>query len=246
MGSTRLPGKIFQDLSGKPILEHVIDRCEKSKANTVIVATSTKKENDIIEKFCEDKEILFFRGSEEDVLERYYECAKENGLDIIIRITSDCPLIDPETINHCLEKFESEKVDYLSNAHERSFPRGLDVEVFSFETLEKAHKEAKEKPYREHVTPFIYNNPDKFSIGSLIAEEMLRRPEIRLTVDTPEDLKLMKIIYKRLYKNGFVKIAEVMEFLENNEDLSKINFESEKEQITKNISEGITHKFIRN
>src|SRR3989338_11311249 len=200
MASTRLPGKIFLNLKEKPILWHVIKRCEKSRANKIIIATSLNKENN----------------------------AKEYGLEIIVRITSDCPLIDPKLINLCLKNFEKTKYNYYSNVVERSFPRGLDVEVFDFQTLEKTYQKVKNTSQKEHVTIFIYNNPKKFKIGSLIAKGIFNNPTLRLCVDTPKDFKLLNIIYNKFYKKRLVSIEEVLKFLINNPKIAQINLESEK------------------
>ena len=145
MASTRLPNKVMLKLAEKAVLWHVIQRCKKAEADEVIIATSINKENDIIEEFCVKNNFEFFRGSEEDVLDRYYQTAKKFKLDIIIRVTSDCPLIDPAIINNLIKKFKQGNFDYMSNIAQRSFPRGLDVEIFSFDTLEKAYNLAKEK-----------------------------------------------------------------------------------------------------
>jgi len=246
MGSTRLPEKIFLNLKGKPVLGHVIDRCKRSKVNKIIIATSIKKENNVVEDFCKKNNILCFRGSEEDVLERYYLSAKEHNLGVIVRITSDCPLIDPKIINFALKSFKKTKVDYLSNAFKRSFPRGLDVEVFSFKTLEKAYHQAKDKFQREHVTLYIYNNPKEFKLGSLMAKGKLKRPDLRLCVDTVEDFKLLEIIYNKFYKGSLLKIKKIIRFLDKNPKLAKMNLESEKQHVVKNESSGAHHKFIKN
>src|SRR3989338_2484533 len=228
MASTRLPGKIFLNLKEKPILWHVIKRCEKSRANKIIIATSLNKENNPIEEFCKKNKISCFRWSEKNVLKRYYLCAKEYGLEIIVRITSACPLIDPKLINLCLKNFEKTKYNYYSNVVERSFPRGLDVEVFDFQTLEKTYQKVKNTSQKEHVTIFIYNNPKKFKIGSLIAKGIFNNPTLRLCVDTPKDFKLLNIIYNKFYKKRLVSIEEVLKFLINNPKIAQINLESEK------------------
>ena len=131
MSSTRLPNKIMLNLVEKPVLWHVIERCKKAKVDEVIIATSKNKENNVIEEFCKQYEVSYFRGSENDVLKRYYDTAKKFNLDIIIRITSDCPLISPEIIDNLINEFNYGKADYISNVSNRSYPRGLDVEIFS-------------------------------------------------------------------------------------------------------------------
>lgn len=243
MASTRLANKIMLDLAGKSILWHVIERCKKSHVDEVIIATSTNKENDVIEEFCKENNYECFRGSEDNVLNRYYECAKKFDLDIIVRITGDCPLISPEIINKCMEKFKQENADYVSNAAKRSFPRGLDTEVFSFNTLEKANNLAKDKFQREHVTAFVYNNPRIFNIKHLIAEGLLKRPDIRICVDTKEDLNLLRKIYESLYNKKIIPIEEVIKFLDKNPELMKMNIKSEKEHLE--LSKDLKQKFIK-
>ncbi|PIN90891.1 acylneuraminate cytidylyltransferase [Candidatus Pacearchaeota archaeon CG10_big_fil_rev_8_21_14_0_10_34_76] len=242
MSSTRLPGKVMLNLAGKPVLLHVYERCKNAKVDDVIIATTTNKSDDIIEEFCKKNNILYFRGSEEDVLDRYYQCAKKFKVDIIVRVTSDCPLISSEIIDEGIEKFRAEKVDYLTNVSLRSFPRGLDFEVFSFDTLEKDYNLAKKKHEREHVTPFIYSNPSLFKIGIFLAHEKIRRPDMRLCLDTKEDMELLEIIYKELYSEDTIQLEKVIQFLTKNPDLIKLNQDSEKEHLerSKEVKQSFT------
>lgn len=201
-GSTRLPGKIFKDLCGKPILRHVVNRLSHSKfLDKIIIATTTLPEDDLVEKFCVENNILFSRGSSEDVLSRYYEAAKKFEADIIIRITSDCPVIDPQILDNMIEEFiainKTEQLDYMSNSIRRTFPRGLDVEIFTFDVLEKIFNEANQTYEREHVTPYIYQHPGIFKIKNFAGEKDYSFH--RWTVDTPEDYELIKKIYEALY-----------------------------------------------
>ncbi|PIU55548.1 MAG: acylneuraminate cytidylyltransferase [Deltaproteobacteria bacterium CG07_land_8_20_14_0_80_38_7] len=201
MTSTRLPGKVLMDIEGKPMLWHVVNRLKFSeKLDDIILAIPNTKKNNILEKFAKDNKVKYFRGSEEDVLSRYYKTAKKFKCDLIVRITSDCPLIDPQIVDLVIEKHLKLNADYTSNTLKRTFPRGLGVEVFNFKVLKKAQKEAKEDYQREHVTPYIYKNPEIFKIQNIKAERRLRYLEIRLTVDTKKDLRLIREIYKRLYK----------------------------------------------
>ena len=205
MTSTRLPGKVLMDIEGKPMLWHVINRLKFSKKlDDIILAIPDTKKNDILEEFAKDNKIKYFRGSEEDVLSRYYGAAKKFKVDVIVRITSDCPLIDPIIADNVVEKHLMNGADYTSNILERTFPRGLDTEVFNFNVLREAHKNAQENYQREHVTPYIYENTDRFKLQSIEAKGELRRPDFRLTVDTREDLKLIKDIYNYLYKQNYI------------------------------------------
>src|SRR3989344_5687914 len=202
MGSSRLPGKTLKLLAGKPSLWHVVKRCNASKlADLVVVATTKDKSDNQIEKFCKKYKIPCHRGSVDNVLERYYGAAKRYRLSIIARVTADCPLIDPITIDRVFKAYKTPKCDYVSNVvpGTRTFPRGLDIEVFSFSALKKAHNEAKEKIETEHVTPYIWQNKKKeFKIGRIVtAPKNLNRPSYRLTVDYPEDFALIDMIYEK-------------------------------------------------
>ena len=172
MGSTRLPGKVLKNMNGSSLLEIQIERVKKSKnIKNIVVATSININDDEIEKFCLQKEINFYRGSENDVLSRYYECAKIYNIQTIVRLTADCPLIDPVIIDKVIDLFIENDVDYSSNTvpPDTSFwPDGSDVEVFSFEAIEKAYKKAKKQEDREHVTFFFWKNKSNgFKVNQL-------------------------------------------------------------------------------
>lgn len=231
IGSTRLPKKIFLPLSGRPILWHVYQRVKKSKLiDDVVIATTDLPEDDLVEKFCIENKINYFRGSSDDVLSRYYFTAKSFQSDIIVRITSDCPLIDSNVIDEIIKLFISENADYASNVLERTFPRGYDTEVFSFSVLEKTFFEAKEKFEREHVTPFIYNHPEIFKLVSYKINKDYS--SLRLTIDTQEDYNLIKIIYDSLFdSNNFFNLNDVINFLNNNPELIKINQHIEQKKL---------------
>jgi len=170
MGSTRLPGKVLKDLEGQTMLSRVVNRtCRASLLDEVIVATTVKPADNLIMTECEKLGIPVFRGDEEDVLDRYYKAAQSYQADPIVRITSDCPLIDPEIINLVIENFLAhEDLDYASNTlPPRTFPRGLDVEVMTFDALEQAWRGDKNPAWREHVTPYIYRHPEKFKLKAV-------------------------------------------------------------------------------
>lgn len=249
MSSTRLPSKVMLKLAGKEVLWHVVQRCKISKSvDKVIVATSTDSSDDKIYNFCKDNKIEVFRGDLLDVLKRYYDCAKAHNLDIIVRVTSDCPLIDSFIIDECVRLFRASKktpptppfkggggtkyplltkegrgeVDYVSNCLERIFPRGLDCEVFSFDILEKAFNQANTESEREHVTQYIVNNGA--SLPYHVPPEY--QGDFRLTLDEEKDYELLKIIYDKYYKNGLViDTKEVIKFLRENPDIANINKE---------------------
>lgn len=200
MNSTRLPGKVLKKVAGKPMLEFLIERlrdCKEIKG--IVVLTTDQIADDPIISLCQEQHVSYFRGSEEDVLERYYQAALERGVDGIVRITSDCPLIDPEIVDRIVRAFRYDypHVDYVSNTLERTFPRGLDVEVFSFKALEKAFYDAIYPEEREHVTVYLYRHPEKFYLKNISHDPSLGHH--RWTVDTEEDFTLIKLIVEHLY-----------------------------------------------
>lgn len=225
MTSSRLPGKVLMRIEGKPMLWHVINRLKFSeKIKEIILAIPDNRENDILERFANNFKIKYFRGSEYDVLSRYYETAKRFKCSIVARITSDCPLIDPRVVDQVASKYLELNTDYTSNSLKKSFPRGLDVEVFNFDVLERANQEAKRDYQREHVTPYIYENPKIFKLQNIQAEGELKRPELRLTVDAKEDLELVKEIYKHLYKENKIFYAkDIINLLDKYPEFKKIN-----------------------
>jgi len=229
MTSTRLPGKVllpvYQSESFRlTMLEAVINRIKNSKTiNKIIVATTVNKSDDPIVELCQSLEnIKIFRGDENNVLERYYLAAKENNLSTIIRITSDCPVIDPLIIDQLVNKYNNNNYDYVSNILERTYPRGLDAEVFSFEALKKANDSASSELEKEHTTIYIYSHPLEFNLGSYCQSE--DRSEYRLTIDTEDDLRLIQNIYNELYntKPNFDQ-EDIIKLLENNPEWLKIN-----------------------
>lgn len=202
MGSTRLPGKVLKTLADKTVLAHVIERAQAfQNVQEILVATTHGCQDDPIVEEAERLGVIVYRGSESDVLSRYYEAALQTKADTVIRITSDCPLIDPEVSSFIIREYlENEKCDYVSNTLQRTYPRGLDTEVFSYSSLEAAHRETRESHDREHVTPYIYNNRDRFFCRSVVCQD--GTPEYRWTLDTPEDWELIRRIYEGLYCPG--------------------------------------------
>lgn len=203
LGSSRLPGKVLQEIAGRPMIEHVYQRTARSqKLDEVVVATTESEQDQELVDFCTGKEWPVFVGSEQDVLSRYWQCAKKYNANQIVRITSDCPLIDPEVIDQVIEVQSSSDVDYTSNFEpNRTFPRGLDVECFSIDALDLAHRLANEPAHREHVTMMIYRRPDLFSVSGIQNERDLSN--WRWTVDTEEDMRLVRAIYGQFGNNRF-------------------------------------------
>jgi spore coat polysaccharide biosynthesis protein SpsF len=220
--SSRLPNKVLKKILNKTMLEHIIYRVSKSKyIKDIIIATTTNKEDELIVKFAENNGILCYRGSENNVLERYYECAKLYNVDNIVRITSDDPFKDPIIIDEVIELFTNNKLDYANNFTIPSYPEGLDVEVFSFNTLRYVYENADKDYEKEHVTPYIWmNHPKKFKID--ILKSKIDYSDIRLTVDTKEDFVFATKIYERLYKEDDIfHLYDIIELLKKDKLLQK-------------------------
>lgn len=204
VSSTRLPAKVLRELpfgSGITVLEQVIRRLGKArKVDSIIVATSRRREDDAIARIALRSGAKCYRGSLNDVLSRYYHAARENELDAVVRITSDCPCIDPALVDRVIGRHRASLADYTSNTLKRSFPRGFDVEVMKFAALEDAHENAKKGYEREHVTPYIYGHPECFKIEQLKAPPGLSAPDIRITLDTEEDYTLLCAVFDYFYK----------------------------------------------
>ncbi|WKA47114.1 glycosyltransferase family protein [Geobacillus zalihae] len=225
MGSTRFPGKVLKKVLGKTLLEYQIERVKRAKTiDEIIIATTTKESDDPIVQLCQQLSIPYYRGSEEDVLSRYYEAATEFGVDVVVRLTSDCPIIDPNVIDKVVEHYleNKDRYDYVSNTLTRTYPRGLDTEVMSYEVLKKAHDEAKELIYREHVTAYIYHHPDQFRLCNVSNEK--DESKHRWTVDTEEDFLLIKNILETLYPlNPLFTLEDVIQILRDKPEWVEIN-----------------------
>jgi spore coat polysaccharide biosynthesis protein SpsF len=226
MTSERLPGKVLMKILGKTVLWHVIKRLEKSEIIEKIVVATTENQEDIaIKKLCDEMGIDVFMGDELDVLDRYYKAAKRHNATVIIRITADCPLIDPKVVDRIIKYYleNKDKFDFVSNNHPATFPDGLDTEVFSFEALENAWKNAKKQYEREHVTPYIWDHPQKFKIGNVENDKDLSIEE-RWTLDYKEDFEFIKAVYENLYKEGEIFYMEdVLQLLKQKPELRDIN-----------------------
>jgi spore coat polysaccharide biosynthesis protein SpsF len=200
MTSSRLPGKVLMTVLNKPLLEYQIERLRRVKlADEIVIATTDNGSEQLIIELCERLDITYFRGSEDDVLSRYHGAALASRADVVVRITSDCPIIDPLVIDKVI-RFYIDKFghyDYVSNALIRSYPRGMDTEVFSFQALDEAFREATRQPDREHVTPFIYTQPQRYRLANVVYHD--DQSCHRWTVDTPEDFELIRRIIKILY-----------------------------------------------
>jgi spore coat polysaccharide biosynthesis protein SpsF len=200
MGSTRFPGKVMVELNDNHnVLDYVINQLRFSKSiKNLIIATTFLEEDDIIVEYAKKNNLEYFRGEPLDVLDRYYQCAKKFSLETIVRMTSDSPFLDPLILDKTVNKFQEDDFDFVSNNLIRTFPIGIDTEVFSFKTLEQAWKEAKLPSEREHVTPFIKKNKEVFKIYNL--ENNQKIPIYRLTIDRNEDLEFLRAIASNITK----------------------------------------------
>lgn len=231
MGSTRLPGKVMKKLGDKTVLEHVIRRVSNvPELDGVVVATTTLEMDDVIAQEAQTCGAKVYRGEEHDVLGRFYGAAINEQADVIVRITSDCPFIDSGIISRLLQIYQSRQYDYVSNTLERSFPRGLDAEVFSFESLEMAYQFAHESSLREHVTPYIYMNKDRFALYSYTHETDCSR--YRWTLDTDEDWQLIEKMYSCLYDpEAIFKWQDALNLMNLQPELAKINEHVEQKKV---------------
>lgn len=220
MGSTRLPGKHLLSLLDEPMLSRLFERLKGAKTlDQIVLATTTEPKDDCLAELAVANKIPFFRGSSENVLERFYQASRLFPGEIIVRITADCPLIDPALVDKTVDYFRTHRFDYVSNT--QSYPRGMDTEVFSRASFEKVYNSAKTPAEKEHVTPFYYRHPELFKLGSLPKQTI---PPYRLTVDTQEDFLLVSHIYEALYpQNPHFSLQDIYTVLDTHPDWHLIN-----------------------
>jgi spore coat polysaccharide biosynthesis protein SpsF len=213
-GSTRLPNKVIKRIEGKPMLLHVVERVKMAKTiSRVYLATTNSAQDKSLERVVSGMGIETFFGNESDVLDRYYKAATEYKINHIVRITADCPLIDPGIIDKTVSKYLDGKYDYVSNTLKPSYPDGLDTEVFSLRAIEKAWREATKVSEREHVTSYIWNHPVIFRLGSVMNDTDLSGH--RWTVDDKNDLRFVRLVYRHLYhKNPEFRYNDILNLLE--------------------------------
>ena len=219
MGSTRLPGKSLAEICGRPMLWHVVARARRSRlVSKVVVATTDQPADDPIALMCRDEEIPCFRGSEDDVLDRFYRAAQAHSADVVVRITADCPLIDPAVIDEIVSRFKRSDCDYVSNTFRYTFPDGLDTEVFSFEALERAWREARKPSEREHVTPYLRTG--RFRTANVESDAPVSGGRQRWTVDHPLDLEFVRGIYAEFSGKNEFGFHDVLDLLRKRPDLA--------------------------
>ena len=222
MGGTRLPGKVLAEISGRTMLARVVRRVRRAGLlDEVVVATTTAAGDGPIVQQCQRLEVACFCGQEDDVLDRYYRAAAAHGADVVVRITSDCPLIDPEVIDRVVGAFLDRRPDYASNTMRRTWPRGLDTEVITTPALNRAWREAPEPYQRVHVTPYLYQHPEHFRLLAVTGEEDLS--EGRWTVDTREDLDFIRAVYQRMGGDDAFSWRDVRQLLGEEPSLAELN-----------------------
>jgi spore coat polysaccharide biosynthesis protein SpsF len=226
MGSSRLPGKVLKDICGFPMLDWVIHRAQlASSINAIMVATTTDQEDDPIADWCIQNGITFYRGSALDVLDRFYQAAVSVDADVIVRLTADCPLIDPAVIDEVVGALLDRQADFAANRlpppFHRTFPIGLDVEVVTFTALERAWQDAKEQFEREHVLPYLYKDVGKFNVFVLDAKEDYGA--LRWTVDTPQDLEFIRALTAAMECARDASWLTVLDFLQDHPEITAIN-----------------------
>lgn len=242
--STRFPKKVLKPLpygSDICVLQQDIRRVKQSKLlDEVIIATTINSEDNEIVEVAIKENTPFFRGSLDNVLERYYDAAKEYDLDVVVRITSDCPCVDWHIIDEIIQSHFDSGADYTSNTLIESFPRGIDCEVFNFDVLKEAYLNATEKYEKEHVTPYIYKtNPDKFKINKYVSPEDYSN--IRITLDTPQDYAVLCVIYDNLYENNnFFTLTDILELFEKKPWIKYINEDIIQKKVFNTLSEELT------
>lgn len=230
MGSSRLPGKILKPLSSNDVLTYVVERSKRIEGvSEVIVATSRLPQDDLVEEWCGKKDVPFYRGSEEDVLDRFIQAAKPYNPDYVIRVTADCPFVDYELGSEMVKEMAKNQVDFIQI--EGSLPRGLAVELFSYLALKYMNEHGKESRHREHVTYYGYEHNDKFSWTTIEAKKEIQEPQLRITLDTEEDYELCQRVAENFNGELFVSSADVVRFLKANPDVAKINAHIEQKPV---------------
>ena len=221
MESTRLPGKVMFEICGKTILQIMIDRMKFSKKlDKIVIATSTNKKDDLIENYCMGNDIECYRGSENNLLSRYKKICDILEVGIIAKFGADCPLIDPIVIDKVIDVYLNNNFDYVSNygPPPRTYPEGMTLDVYSYKILSEAFNESQRPSEKEHISPFFWNNPARYKLHRVDNDMDLSK--VRLSLDYPEDFKLIKIIFENLYaKTNFFSFVDIMNFLNSHPHL---------------------------
>ena len=221
-GASRFPNKVFADIDGKPLIWHVVERLKRAKTiDDIVVATTDKDIDNAISTWCKKEQVKCYRGSEDDVLNRYYEASKMYPSEIVVRITADDPFKEPSVVDAVVTKLINENLDLSTNNYPPSFPEGLDCEAFWFCVLDKMEHEARDSFDREHVTQFAYRNPKLFKIGNISCEQQLSK--YRWTIDEEKDLNMVREIYSNRQNAGMLYMDEILEILDKHPEIMDIN-----------------------
>lgn len=222
MGSTRLPGKVMLSLDCTPVIQHIIRRTiSASSIDAAVVATTEKDRDNIIASYASEEGAQIFRGDEKDVLGRMYQAAGRHSADAVVRVTADNPLLAPDAIDSAVRKLKNGDAEYVSNKVDRSFPSGLDVEVFTYDSFNKIEKKAEGSHYREHVTPYYFDSGE-FKIANLTSDEvfdepfMQNRTDLRLTLDNPCDYELFKMVYENVPYENVLNAQDAVGYIDRN------------------------------
>ncbi len=224
MGSTRLPGKVLLPLGDSTVLDYVVSRCRKIQGvSHVIVATSDLTEDDQIAHWCQEHEVDVFRGSQLDVLERYYRCAQVYQPEYVIRVTSDCPFVDYKLAEQTIQAMKTQPSDIVINDGQEQLTRGLSVEMISYTALEKIYQQSSELRHREHVTYYAYEYSEQFTSTTIIPPAILLHPQLRMTVDTMEDYELCRILANRIEDSKNAPSEAYIDYLLQHPEVASIN-----------------------
>lgn len=225
MTSTRLPGKVLKEAVGKPMLELMIERLRRVPSlDGIVVATTVNAADDPVEALARRLGVGVWRGSENDVLRRVLDAAVRHKVDVIVETTGDCPLIDPALVEDCIRTYRTAGVDYVSNILERGYPIGMDTQVFATSVLADVARRTDDAVDHEHVSLYIYRHPEIYSLRNVPAPAALRRPDFALTLDTPEDYRLIGAVFAELYPNNpAFTLADVLALLERRPDIAEMN-----------------------
>ncbi len=233
MGSTRLPGKVLRSLCGQPVLWHIVRRMKKVRGlNDIVVATSTSIQDQAIIEFCNNNDIKWFAGSENDVLDRFVQAARSFDSDQVVRITADCPLIGPELVEQLIKLHIETDADITTHNQSGLVPRGVSAAVVKANTLKDISQKELENYHREHVTIYIYEHPERYKIVHAPVPESYRRSNYRLTLDTEEDWRLVEAIYDKFYEpTKIIDLPEVITLLDNDAQLLAINSHIQQKEV---------------
>ncbi len=225
MTSSRLPGKVLSEAQGKPMLELMVERLRRVPSlDGIVIATTAKASDDPVAALASRLDVGCWRGSEDDVLRRVLDAAHGHAIDVIVELTGDCPLIDPATVETIIERYREAGCDYCANVLERSYPIGMDTQVFARDVLDDVARRTDDASDHEHVSLFIYRHPELYSLVNVAAPDHLARPELRLTLDTAEDLALIRSVFDALYPADPVfDLGAILAFLDARPEVAALN-----------------------